>query len=414
MDRVDIRIPDYVRDLIGRLEKGGHEAVVVGGCVRDALLNREAHDWDMATSAGIRDMQACFEGLKTVNTGIRHGTITVIADGHPVEVTTYRTGKEESGAVTLPMDLSHRDLTVNAMAYHPKKGLIDLFDGAKDVQEGRIRFVQSAADRIEEDPLRLLRALRFAATLGFEIDEEGRREILKKAGYLSVVALERIQSEFRKLMVGSAADRIIREYGPVWKVFLPEAAISLETAKVADAVSYSVPEEAVRLALVFMPTDKALPYTEHSAGHYLKALRADNAIQETVKKILAFPYERLGSDPIGMNHLIAEKSLPIVRLAIEYHYAVHSMSFSKERDALEKVAQTRDELLSVLDELVRSGACMKPADLKVSGSELIAAGLVKGGPAVGLSLSRLLDAVIDKKVKNEKEDLLVYAAQCRD
>lgn len=414
MDRVDIRIPEYVAKLIGRLEKGGHEAVVVGGCVRDALMHRDAHDWDMATSADIRDMQTCFEGLKTVNTGIRHGTITVIADGHPVEVTTYRTGKEETEPITLQMDLAHRDLTVNAMAYHPERGLIDRFGGAEDVRAGRIRFVQSAADRIEEDPLRLLRALRFASVLGFEIDGEGRKEILKKAGYLTVVASERIQSEFRKLMVGTAAAVVIREYAPVWKVFLPEAAISLESTKVADAVSYSIPDEAVRLALAFMPTDKALPYTEHSAGHYLKALRADNAIQESVKKILAFPYERLETDPVVLNHLVAEKSLPVVRRAVEYHYAVHSMSFSKERDALEKVAQTRERLLSLLEELVRSGACMKPADLKVSGSELIAAGLVKGGPAVGLCLSRLLDAVIDKKVKNEKEDLLVYAAQCRD
>ena len=327
-------------------------------------------------------------------------------------MTTYRTGKEETEPITLQMDLAHRDLTVNAMAYHPERGLIDLFGGAEDVRAGRIRFVQSAADRIEEDPLRLLRALRFASVLGFEIDGEGRKEILKKAGYLTVVASERIQSEFRKLMVGTAAAVVIREYAPVWKVFLPEAAISLESTKVADAVSYSIPDEAVRLALAFMPTDKALPYTEHSAGHYLKALRADNAIQESVKKILAFPYERLETDPVVLNHLVAEKSLPVVRRAVEYHYAVHSMSFSKERDALEKVAQTRERLLSLLEELVESGACLKPADLKVSGSELIASGIVKGGPGVGLCLNRLLDAVIDRKVKNVKEDLLAYAAQC--
>ena len=413
MSTVDIRIPEYVVGLIARLESGGHEAVVVGGCVRDALMHRAAHDWDMATDATVRDMQACFEGYKTVNTGIRHGTITVIADGHPVEVTTYRTGTEETTPVTLQMDLAHRDLTVNAMAYHPDRGLTDLFGGAEDVAKRRIRFVQSAADRIEEDPLRLLRALRFASALDFEIDEEGCREIRKKAGYLSVVAPERIQSEFRKLIAGPAAGKVIRDYSNVWKVFLPEAAISLESARVADAIGYSVPDEAVRLALAFMPTDKALPYTEHSVGHYLKALRMDNALQETVKKILAFPYERLEAEPVTLNHLIVEKSLPIVRKAIDYHYAVHCMSFSKEKGALDKVAQTHEQLRSVVEELVCSGACMRPADLAVSGTELIAAGIVQNGPEVGQCLNRLLNAVIDRKINNAKEDLLEFAAQCR-
>ena len=409
MNSYRIQVPAYIQKALFELEKGGHEAWAVGGCVRDSLLSKEPHDWDLATNAKTGEIESVFEGYKTVKTGIRHGTLTVLIDSHPVEITTFRTGNEKEQNITLEMDLSHRDFTINAMAYHPDRGLVDLHGGIADLDARVVRFVGSALDRIEEDGLRILRALRFASVLDFSIDGDGDKQIRKKAGYLSVVAAERIMSEFRKCLLGKASGRVVSSYGEVFRVFLPQAAVSLESDKVGLALSYSAPQDPVRLAIAFMPSDKVLPYTEHSAGHYLKMLKADNRTQENVKHILSFPPELLIPDRHTVHKLIVDHGIGEVRMALEYHLALRRTLSGQDEEAQTKVCAWYRDVSAVIDEIEKSGLVLSLRDLAVNGSELISLGICEKGPKVGTLMQKLLDAVICEKIQNQKEQLIEYA-----
>ncbi|MBQ7727874.1 MAG: hypothetical protein IJT60_04775 [Clostridia bacterium] len=409
MDRkITIEVPDYVKTVIDRLEKSGYEAYLVGGCVRDTLLHRELHDYDLATDATCVQMEQAFEGMKTVMTGVRHGTLTVLSSGHPIEVTTYRAPGVD-GHVTLEDDLSHRDFTINAMAYHPVKGLIDLNGGVEDLEKRTVRFTGSARDRVEEDPLRLLRALRFMSSLDFSMDPDADAIVRSKAGYLSVVAAERIYAEFKKLLLGPGARGAISAYPEVWKVLFPQSSIALESEKVGLAVSYSDPDVYVRLALCFMESDKALPYTEHSSSHFMHGLKADNLAQNTVRKILSFPRERLSGEQKTMHRLIAEHALDVTRESVRFDYALTCALSGQDDEAQTKIRARRREIEETIQRILDEGLCISQKDLSVSGSDLIREKVVPNGPMVGETMRRLFFDVVDGAVPNEKEALLDYA-----
>lgn len=205
---MEMKIPKQVAFIIDRLEQHGYEAYAVGGCVRDALLGREPHDWDITTSAKPEQVKALFK--RTIDTGIQHGTVTIMEDHIGFEVTTYRIdGEYEDGrhpkevqfTPDLKEDLRRRDFTINAMAYSPAKGLVDIFGGQEDLKEGIIRCVGSAEERFQEDALRIMRAVRFAAQLGFTIEEGTWKAIGKLVPNLKKVSAERIQVELTKLLM---------------------------------------------------------------------------------------------------------------------------------------------------------------------------------------------------------------------
>ena len=215
---MNINIPEYVKEVLKRLHDGGYEAYVVGGCVRDSILGLMPDDWDVCTEAEPDEMKDCFIGLRSVDTGIQHGTVTAVSEGRPVEVTTYRIdGAYSDGrhpdAVTftrsLREDLARRDFTINAMAYDPGEGLIDPFGGSEDLKRGLIRCVGDPNTRFSEDALRILRALRFSSKLGFRIEPETGRAVREMAETVKLVARERVGAEFVKLVLGKGASGVM-------------------------------------------------------------------------------------------------------------------------------------------------------------------------------------------------------------
>ena len=244
-----ILLPAEVQTAIARLEQHGFEAYAVGGCVRDSLLGKQPNDWDITTSARPSQTAACFSDFRTVETGIEHGTLTVLVNGTPLEITTYRNDgeyldnrhpKQVTFSHRIEDDLCRRDFTVNAMAYHPVRGLVDLFDGRADLTRRRIVCVGDATTRFHEDGLRILRAIRFASVLDFSIEEETARAIHACRSLLSNIAAERIREEFCKLLCGVGAVRILREYADVIGVFLPELSACVGFAQNSKYHCYDV------------------------------------------------------------------------------------------------------------------------------------------------------------------------------
>lgn len=225
-----IQIPSHARQLLELLHSCGHEAYVVGGCVRDALLGREPKDWDMCTSATPEEMLRCFEGERVLLTGLKHGTVTVLMEHEPYEVTTFRvdgsyTDNRHPDSVTfvrdVRMDLARRDFTVNAMAYNPRDGLIDCFGGQEDLRNGVIRCVGDADARFQEDALRIMRALRFASSYGFTLQKETAEAAVRNAGLLQSIAAERIYSEMNRLLTGQGRLPVLLMHPRIITAILP-------------------------------------------------------------------------------------------------------------------------------------------------------------------------------------------------
>ena len=228
---MEIFIPQFVRTALDRLNECGYEGYIVGGCVRDSLLGKKPHDYDVCTNCTPDKMLEVFANFRTIETGLKHGTLTVLIESEPVEITCYRSdgeyiGHRKPAQVTfessLEEDLKRRDFTVNAMAYSPKEGLIDLYGGQGDLEKGIIKCVGEPEKRFDEDALRILRGLRFSSCLGFEIEEKTSKAILEQRELLKSISAERIASELKKLLCGKGARKILLDYREVIAVFIPE------------------------------------------------------------------------------------------------------------------------------------------------------------------------------------------------
>ena len=215
--KLEIFIPQFVRTALDRLNECGYEGYIVGGCVRDSLLGKKPHDYDVCTNCIPDKMLEVFADFRTIETGLKHGTLTVLIEGEPVEITCYRSdgeyiGHRKPAQVTfessLEEDLKRRDFTANAMAYSPKEGLIDLYGGQGDLEKGIIKCVGEPEKRFDEDALRILRGLRFSSCLGFEIEEKTSKAILEQRELLKSISAERIASELKKLLCGKGARKI--------------------------------------------------------------------------------------------------------------------------------------------------------------------------------------------------------------
>ena len=268
MTDVKIKMPGKVNKIIGVLQEAGFEAYAVGGCIRDSLLGRTPNDWDITTSAKPMEVKALFS--HTIDTGIQHGTVTILLDREGFEVTTYRIDgeyedgrhpKEVSFTGSLEEDLKRRDFTINALAYNETAGLIDIFEGQKDLKDGIIRCVGNAEERFTEDALRMLRAIRFSAQLGYRIEENTLAAIHKLAGNLEKISAERIQTELLKLMVSPHPDYLRTAYEcGVTKVFFPEFDLAMETPQNHPHHCYNVGEHILH-SLIEVPADKVLRLT---------------------------------------------------------------------------------------------------------------------------------------------------------
>ena len=428
---------------IRRLEANGFEAYAVGGCVRDSLLGRLPNDWDLTTNALPEETAACFSDLRVIETGIKHGTVTVLIEGEPIEITTYRLDGEYADnrhpikvtfSKNIEDDLSRRDFTVNAMAYHPERGLIDPFGGQEDLSHALIRCVGSPKKRFEEDGLRILRAVRFASVLGFELEGKTARQVVACRQLLDNIACERIREEFQKLICGKAAVGILRDYVAVILQFLPELAPCVgfpqnsryhcydvwEHTLHALAVTRST-DSTVRLAILLHDVGKPHCYTEdaqggHFQGHaehsvrlaedILCRLRYDNATRELLLKLIRYHDLPLSAEPKHVKRALlryGEYGLAALLELQRCDRLAHAPQYATPSPAL-------DEIPLVVERIKAENACLSLRSLALKGDDLLTLGY-KPGPTVGATLQTLLDLVIDGELPNEKDALLAYLAK---
>ena len=402
-------IPDEVKTLLNRLRDHGHEGYLVGGCVRDALRGVIPKDYDMTTSATPDEIHEAFADRRMIDTGIAHGTVTVLWEKKPYEITTYRVDGDyhdsrHPDAVrftpNLGEDLARRDFTMNALAYHPDEGVYDAFGGIADIQSGIIRAVGDPARRFEEDALRILRALRFAAVLGFEIDPDTALAARGRSHGLLAISAERVREELVKLLTGDHAATVLAEYADILAVRLPDwyAATSAfgGIQRLTAPFPYLPFDPCARLAAFL------LPLTADTAKETLNALRFDHRTRDRVLKLLSHFDTPYASDERALRRFTAGLGGRDALLLLSLHEAMARATENEEGLAVISEAKTG------VERLVAGGLCSSIAELAVGGDDLIALGYKKGR-VVGDALRRLLDAVLDGAVKNEKEALLSLA-----
>lgn len=447
-EKIRIAIPVKAQYIIDTLSAAGYEAYVVGGCVRDSILGREPQDWDITTSAKPGKVKELFP--RTIDTGLQHGTVTVMLDRDGFEVTTYRVdGKYEDNrhprevifTPDLEEDLKRRDFTINAMAYNEKAGLVDLFGGMEDIGRGIVRCVGDPLERFGEDALRILRAVRFSAQLGYGIDDETKEGIRKLAPSLQKISAERIQTELVKLITSDHPDdlRTAYELG-VTKVFFPEFDVAMETEQnhphhmytvgehTLHSLNYVKPDKKLRLAMLLHDIGKPVTFERdgngvtHFHGHpavgekiakdFLRRLRFDNdTIYEVCKLVLYHDYGN-GVEP----------DMRIVRRAVNQigEDAFPALFEIKRADVMAQSNYMRQEKLGLIDrwqemyrQMREQNQCVSLKDLAVNGSDLIRAGW-KPGKELGVVLQKLLDLVLEEPQRNTAQILLAEAEKYKE
>ena len=434
---MNIKLPEDVNRIITRLNEAGYEAYAVGGCVRDSLLGKEPNDWDITTSALPIEVKGLFS--HTFDTGIKHGTVTVLLKHVGYEVTTYRIdGEYEDGrhpkevAFTrnLKEDLLRRDFTINAMAYNDTDGLVDLFGGQQDLRDGIIRCVGNAKDRFGEDALRMLRAVRFSAQLGFEIEEETLRAMKELAPNLEMVSAERIQVELVKTITSDHPDRIRVAYEcGLTKVFMPEFDTAMETKQNNPNHIYTVgehtikcleniaPEKDLRLTMLFHDIGKPPCKTTDAEGidHFrnhpkvseelardiLHRLKFDNHTINKVTRLCACHDVRIEPGKKYMRRALNKLGGDLFPDFFAVQRAdVTAQSDWKRENKLAQIAANEADY----KEIIASRECFSLKDLAVNGKDLIDAG-VKPGKEVGEILDEMLKLVLEDPENNEKSRL---------
>lgn len=436
-----IRIPEDVQRAMCLLEIYGFETYVVGGCIRDSLLGLEPHDWDICTSATPDEMLAiCAErGVKTIETGLQHGTITVVIDGESYEFTTFRIDGKYSDnrrpdSVTftsdLHEDLARRDFTMNAMAYNDLYGLIDPFNGEEALRRKEIVCVGDPADRFREDTLRVMRALRFASTYGFEIEENTAAAIHQFAPSLNNIAVERIQAELCKLLVGKGVLDVLLDYSDVISTIIPELApcIGFDQKNryheytiydhIAHAVSNYVGDDlSVKMALLLHDIGKPQCFTEDERGGYFyghglpghdladavtKRLRFDNKTRDEVLTLVLYHDSVIEPTPKAVRRWLNKIGEEKFRKLLDVKMADTK---SHVKWAQESGIERCLALGKILDEIVEQEQCFSMKNLAIDGYDIMSFG-VPEGKRVGDILRHMLDLVISGDIPNDADALM--------
>ena len=438
-------IPEKAAEIIRILMSNGFEAYVVGGCVRDSFLGRKPGDWDITTSARPEEVKRIFS--RTVDTGIEHGTVTVLMDQEAFEVTTYRVDgeyedhrhpKEVTFTASLEEDLKRRDFTINAMAYNPDTVLVDIFDGRGDLERKIVRCVGDPVERFDEDALRILRAIRFSAQLGFYIDEETQKAMTSRAEALRHVSAERIRVELVKLLVSDYPERIKEACRlGITKVILPEydAIVGVEQHTpnhIYDVEMHTLialknieSDPILRLTMLFhdfgkpvvKKTDKGrdifYKHPEVSAQmcrDILKRLKFDNYTLERVYRLVKWHGLKYFPNEVSVRRALNRVGKDIFEQFINVQRADVS---AKNPEVVEKKQKLLDEKEMVYRQIIERGDCFEVKTLAVNGKDLIQAGIPQG-PVLGDILERLVEMVIDDQSLNTKEELLRLAAEVKD
>lgn len=433
-----ITLPTSVKKIISTLEAAGFEAFAVGGCVRDSILGRVPNDWDITTSASPSQVKRLFK--KTIDTGIQHGTVTVLENNEGFEVTTYRIDgvyedsrhpKDVTFTSSLEEDLARRDFTINAMAYNDSRGLVDLYDGIGDIEKKLIKAVGNPIKRFEEDALRMLRAVRFAAQLGYQVDESTQNAIKLLSPNLKAISAERIQTELVKLVISNHPDFLRMAYATgITSVILPEFDKAYLCEQNNPHHKYNVGEHCLQ-AMLYTPSDKVLRLTmlfhdlgkpdckttdelgiNHFHGHaaisekfskdIFNRLKFDNDTKNKVSKLVFYHDYNIQQTERGVRRALNKIGEDLFPLLLEV----------KKADALAQSSYKREEKLKAVDTInsiyssvLSKQQCVSLKTLAITGSDLIDAG-IKPGKEIGKILNSMLEHVIDYPEDNNKEILL--------
>jgi tRNA nucleotidyltransferase (CCA-adding enzyme) len=431
-------LPSYVSTVLDTLHQHGYEGYIVGGCVRDFLLERTPADFDVTTNATPTQVEEVFKEYQVVETGLQHGTVTVLVQGYPVEITTYRIdGTYSDGrhpdsveyTSNLKDDLSRRDFTINAMAYNHTDGIIDEFDGMRDLNNRVIRCVGNPQQRFSEDSLRILRAIRFSSQLTFSIDMPTSFMIHNHKKALLGVSKERITVELNKLIMGNNVHHVLMEYSDVISTIIPEIAPCIGFNQHSKYHKYDIWEHIavsvdnaplilhVRLAMLLHDIGKPQTFRldENGQGHFpnhahvgakmvekiLKDLKYDNA---TIKRVTMLVYHH--DDEFNSEYDI-KKALLLMGmetfmelLKVQSADALSKYDFCKER--LHHI----DTVKNLCINIVARGDCLSLKELAIGGNDLKGLGIE--GKAIGETLDYLLDEVMKGNVINEKTELMQY------
>lgn len=440
-----IDIPLEPRSLVNLLHEMDYEAYVVGGCVRDVLLDRTPHDWDLCTSARPHEVIYCldFYNTRSIPTGLQHGTVTACMESGNYEITTFRIDGEYSDTRRpdrvefvddISKDLARRDFTINAMAYNDSAGLIDPWGGYGDLDAKLIRCVGNPDDRFREDALRIMRALRFASTYDFDIEEKTAAAIHRNKGLLKNISAERIRDELCKLLCSKRVLDILLEYSDVMAVIIPEFEPCIgfnqnnkyHKYTVYDHIAHSVAnytgdDISIKMALLLHDIGKPECYTEdHNGGHFhghsvpsayhaqviTDRLRFDNKTQDEIIRLVLYHDGDIQPAVRNVKRWLNKlgyglfKKLTSVRIAdVLAHSEINQETRINKCDMASELAQM----------IIDAEQCFRIKDLLINGTDIMNNCGVESGPIVGKVLNHLLDKVLDGELENNANDLILEA-----
>lgn len=444
MKNKNIILPDYATYVIEKLEQYGFEAYVVGGCVRDSLLGITPKDWDVCTNATPQEVLRVFRKNPVIKTGLKHGTVTVMVNHEPVEVTTFRldgeyTDNRHPDSVVfvsrVEEDLARRDFTINAMAYNPTRGLVDAFGGQEDLANGRIRCVGEPDERFNEDGLRIMRALRFASRFDFGIESETAFSIRRNRHLLENVSVERIYKELKGILTGKGALSMLLAFPDVMAVIMPELAPTFGFEQntpyhkydvwthTAHAVQAAPAQEVLRLAMLLHDIGKPASFSlgedgvAHFYGHpelsaemthnILTRLKSDNATLNRVVTLVREHDNDFPTSRAGMRRFIGRLGEEVVQQLFDIKRA----DWAAQSDyKLQEKKATLCKASLLIDELMDEEHAFTIKDLHINGRDLMAMG-VPAGPNVGKILKALLDEVQEDRLPNAPEPLAARAEE---
>ena len=435
-----INIPEYAQTALDMLHACGYKAYIVGGCVRDALLGKTPNDYDICTDCTPQEMKKVFASYNAIETGIKHGTLTVLIGHDPIEITTFRSDGKYSDhrkpdkvrfEKELSQDLKRRDFTINALCYNQSEGLVDMFGGTQDLQRRIIRCVGDPTERFDEDALRILRAMRFSSVLDFEIEKGTSSAIHSQKELLKNISAERIAAELKKLLCGKDPARILTEYRDVMAVIIPQLEPCFDLKQnnphhcydvythICKSVNNISPDWVLRLTMLLHDIGKPLVHTTDSAGvdhfktHQLKSAKLSREITGALK------LDNRSRSRIYDLVLEHDTRIPPVKKSVRRLMSKYDDDFFddylrvRRADTLAQSGYMREQKLAELEaigEVARQiraeQLCLHISDLAVNGNDLIDLGYE--GSSIGKALKMLLDAVIEERTDNEKNALVTY------
>ena len=446
MKNFEIELPQAVRIAIDKLNSAGHEAYIVGGCVRDALRGVVPQDYDMTTSALPEETKEIFSEYRIIETGMKHGTVTALIDGQSLEITTFRVDGEYEDhrrpaevrfTRSLKEDAARRDFTVNAMAYSPESGVMDFFGGAEDLEKGIIRAVGDPDRRFNEDALRIMRAVRFASVLGFEIEEETSRSMLRNRGLLADISAERINVELSKLLLGKDCGRILTEYAVILGEIIPEIVpafgfdqrnphhiydVYAHTVKAVESCPF---DRNVRMAALLHDIGKPSVFSvgADGVGHFyghsevsveiaakvLDRLRFDNDSKKEILTLIKYHDPVINPEKSAVGRWARRLGMDTLLKLLDLKAADNLAQAPKCAERLKNY----DLIREIIGEMIEENACFSLKNLAVNGGDLIKDAGYQPGRGVGVALSALLDAVISGDLPNERDVLIKKAMEMK-